>query len=160
MGFCDFFEQDVKCDIQLNWPCLYSPYQAGLTSCLCCMIVVHKVTLPPQKCICHVCQRESRPPEQSCKIYVICTPASDKQAVIWNNFFSSRKTNYETSQYLHFPISIHPKPVNEWQGAAVPVTSLLLEKIRTLMAQPYCSFHSIDLRQDVPQESFLILFFR
>lgn len=54
-----------------------------------------------------------------------------------------------------FPISIHPKPVNEWQEVAVPVTSLLLENIRTLMAQPYCSFHSrSQKKKNVPLESF------
>lgn len=78
---------------------------------------------------------------------------SSKQ-LFYITFFFQGKQMMKLLNICIFPISIHPKPVNEWQEVAVPVTSLLLENIRTLMAQPYCSFHSRSQKKNVPLESF------
>lgn len=84
---------------------------------------------------------------------------SSKQ-LFYITFFSQGKQMMKLLNICIFPISIHPKPVSEWQGVAVPVTSLLLEKIRTLMAQQYCSFHSRSQTRCSPGEFFAITIFQ
>lgn len=90
--------------------------------------------------------REKTGPQNKFKLFVLLFKRSDRKKpsskqLFYITFFFQGKQMMKLLNICIFPISIHPKPVNEWQGVAVPVTSLLWEKIRTLMAQPYCSSH-------------------